>query len=211
MVLEDKTNNAEPSPNHVTKMVKSNLTNNNAMLAKHAVTLVKSLSETDVSLEPPVNASKNTMPPLTPVETAQPVNLLPVFVKETTIMDNANHSALVATKTEEDNCHNNNAINALTAQPDKFLELTTFVSSQDQHADATRLLTKTTNAKHAQPDNWLTPETQDVLPSQTPVTLETKLEEINSAAMHALPVVNSKFQTLQELLVLPDHSLTADV
>jgi hypothetical protein len=119
------------------------------------------------------------MPPLTPVETAQLVNLLTEF------QEDANHSTPVATKTEEFNCHNNNAINAKTAQPDNNLEPIMFVWSQDQLADVTRLLTETTCVKHAQLDNWLMLPTQDVFKSQTPVTLETKYWETNSTAITA--------------------------
>lgn len=67
--------------------------------------------------------------------------------------EDANHSILVATETEEFNCHNNNASNAKIAQLDNNLEPTTFALSQDQLANATKLLTETTNVKLAQLDN----------------------------------------------------------
>jgi hypothetical protein len=158
------------------------------------------LFKIDAKLELIANASKNTIQPLTLAETAQLVNLL------MPILEDAHQSTLVATETEEFNCHNSNASNAKIAQLDNNLEPTTFALSQDQLANATKLLTETTNAKHAQLDNWLMLLTQDVSPDQTHVTLEIKLEEINSAAMHARLVDNSKFQTLREHNVLLDHS-----
>jgi len=158
--LDNKTKDAEFSNKPVIPTVKSNLTNNNAMHAKDATMLTKLLLETDVLLEPLANASNNTTQPLTPAQTAHKVNLLTVLV--TLTMEDAKPSTLVAMLTEEFNCHKTNAINAKPAQLDKSLELTTHVLSQDQLADASKLLTETTNVNHAQLDNWLMLTTQDV-------------------------------------------------
>jgi hypothetical protein len=181
---DNKTKDAEFSNKPVTKMVKSNLTNNNAMHAKDATMLMKLLLATDVLLESLANASNNTTQPLTPAQTAHKVNLLQVLVLEIIliIQEDAKHSTLVAMLTEEFNCHNNNAINAKHAQLDKSLEEMS-VLPQDQLADASKLLIETTVVNHAQLDNWLMQPTQDVLLKPTPVTLETMFWEINSTAM----------------------------
>jgi hypothetical protein len=202
-----KTEDAKLTNNNVTLMVKSNKDNNNAMLAKPVTTTstdrlyrTKLLLVTDVFKELSANASKNTIPPLTLAETAQLVNLL------MPILEDAHQSTLVATETEEFNYHNNNATNAKTAQLDNNLEPTMCVLFQDHLVFATKLLTETTNAKHAQQDNWLMLPTQDVSPDQTPVTLETKLEEINSTVINAKLVETSNNQTPREHNVLLDHS-----
>jgi hypothetical protein len=62
-----------------------------------------------------------------------------------------------------------------------------------------------TNVKPALLDNWLMQTIQDVHQEPTLVTKETKLEETNSAAMHAILAVNSNNQTPKELNVLLDH------
>jgi len=68
-----------------------------------------------------------------------------------------------------------------------------------------------TNVKLAHLVNLLMQEELDALVKPTPVTKEIKSEEINSTAMHAQLAQHSKFQTHQEIYVLPDHSLTVDV
>jgi hypothetical protein len=83
------------------------------------------------------------------------------------------------------NSANNNAMHAKDVPVSTKSSKTTDALSQDQLADASRLLTAATNAKHAQLDNWLTLPTQDVSLRPTPVTLETKFWEINSTAMLA--------------------------
>lgn len=59
--------------------------------------------------------------------------------------------------------------------------------------------------------NLLIKVEQDASHKLTPVPHWTKSEEINTTVMHAQPAPHSKFQILQELLVLPDHLSTVDV
>jgi len=73
------------------------------------------------------------------------------------------------------------------------------------------LLTETTNARFAQPDNWLMLETTDVFQEPTIAELDNKFKETNSHAMLVLLALNSNFQTRLELDVSQDHSLTVVV
>lgn len=205
MDLVNKTEDAKFSNSHVTQMVKFNLIKTNATLAKHAPIWMKLSLVTDVLLELHAHAIKSITQQPTLAEPAQQVNLL------MPLLEDANHSTLVATEMEEFNCHKTNAINAESAQLVNNLEPPTHALSQDQTAHATNLLTQTTNVKPAQLDNWLMQTIQDVHQEPTPVIKETKLEETNSAAMHAKLAVNSKCQTLKELNVWLDHLWTADV
>jgi hypothetical protein len=82
---------------------------------------------------------------------------------------------------------------------------------QDQHANVTNSLTKTTNAKFAQSDNCLMLVEQDAYQEPTAAEPDNQYREINSHAMLADNALTLRFQIRIELLVFQDHLLTADV
>jgi hypothetical protein len=76
MPVTNKMEDAQPIHKAVMLKVKSNLDNNNAMLAKPVLELTKSLLETDALPEFLANATNHTTPLPTPVPTAHLVLLL---------------------------------------------------------------------------------------------------------------------------------------
>jgi hypothetical protein len=76
MPVTNKMEDAQPIHKAVMLKVKSNLDNNNAMLAKPVLELTKSLLETDALPELLANATNHTTPLPTPVPTAHLVLLL---------------------------------------------------------------------------------------------------------------------------------------
>jgi hypothetical protein len=168
--------------------------------------------ETHAKIELIAIVINNTMLQLTHAQTAQLVNYQLVLAMEVdSTMVFAEPLLKLVIEMVKYNSHNNNAINAKSAQSDKYLDQDKINAiSHHQLAYATNSSTIRINAKTVQLDNWLIKARDNVLPESIIAILLTKLLDLKNHASNVSLVELIKFQIIKELLVFQDQSQYAD-